>query len=79
MLGQRNTLNESTTMSLEGLFVITFSSFLFIFLFLMCFTWSSAICVISFVIFFFYQASGEQEGTGGSACDGLEDFTTEMN
>lgn len=28
MLGQRNTLNESTTKSFEGLFVITFSSFL---------------------------------------------------
>lgn len=78
MLGQRNTLNESTTMSLEGLFVITFSSFLFIFLFLMCFTWSSAICYFV-CYFFFYQASGEQEGTGGSACDGLEDFATEMN
>lgn len=31
MLGQRNTLNESTIKSFEGLLVITFFSFLFCF------------------------------------------------
>lgn len=60
MLGQRNTLNESTTKSFEGLFVITFS-FCFVslmFLLVICY------CVVDWVCLVFRK----REGTGGSVC-----------
>lgn len=55
MLGQRNTLNESTTKSFEGLLVITFF-FLFV-LFLLCFSWSSAIPIVLSVGFIWLLGS----------------------
>lgn len=74
MLGQRNTLNESTTKSLEGLLVITFFPFCFVSpVFIL------VICYPSWVICWVYLASREHEGIGGSACYKLEDFAVEMN
>lgn len=60
MLGQRNTLNESTTKSFEGLLVITFF-FLFV-LFLLCFSWSSAIPIVLSVGFIWLL--GSMKGLG---------------
>lgn len=56
MLGQRSTLNESTTKSFEGLLVITFFFFLFV-LFLLCFSWSSAIPIVLSVRFIWLLGS----------------------
>lgn len=61
MLGQRNTLNESTTKSFEGLLVITFF-FLFVF-FLLCFSWSSAIPIV--LPIWLIWLLGSTKGLGG--------------